>query len=147
MTIYTESPVETLNSLLRGELSAVETYRRALQTFVGEPEQLELRRIHQEHQEAAGVLRQHILQQGGSPADSSGVWGTLAALIERTARLFGRTAALRALQQGEEQGIEDYESALDNPEMPAECLGLIDGKLLPRCREHIQALEEMIARR
>ena len=57
----------TLNSLLRGELAATETYQQALAKVGNEAGVADLRRIHAEHREAANTLRQHIHVHGGKP--------------------------------------------------------------------------------
>ena len=146
MSTATETTIDTLNSLLRGELSAVATYRQAEHKFAGRPEADELRRIGEEHRQAAESLREEVERWGGQASAHSGAWGALATLVEGAAKLFGDTAALRALKEGEEQGIDDYESALDNPELPPECHSLIAGTLLPRCRAHLLALDGLMAR-
>ena len=122
---------DPLNSLLRGELSAVETYQQALDKVGNDPNAYELRRIASEHREAADTLRQHILQRGGQPAENSGAWGTWAKAVEGTAKVFGNTAAMKALKEGEEHGIKDYESALKNTDLDTECRTLISSTFPP----------------
>src|SRR5258708_4377043 len=114
-TTSTAKTVEALNSLLRGELAATETYQQALTKVSDEPGAHELRRIHVEHREAANTLRQHVHQHSGKPDQGSGAWGTFAKAIEGVAKLFGSTSALKALKEGEEQGIKSYEKALECP--------------------------------
>src|SRR5437868_9721372 len=104
--------IDRLNALLRGELAATETYQQALAKVTNEPGASELRRVHAEHRDAANTLRKHVHEHGGKPDQKSGVWGTFAKAWEGTAKLFGNTAALTALKQGEERGISDYEAAL-----------------------------------
>lgn len=137
-TTTTTNPVTMqLNSLLRGELSAIETYRQALakvDTYSGAEQ---LRAIERDHQTAASTLRQHITRYGGDPSDSSGPWGGFAKLVEGAAKLFGDTASLKALKEGEEHGLKDYEEALNDRNMPAECQTL--------CREQIQKQRSHIA--
>lgn len=145
MATTNETMIDTLNSLLRGELSAVETYRQAEAKFEGEPDVASLRRIRDEHQQAVDQFRQHVQMKGDEASDSSGTWGTIAAIIAGGAKAFGRTAALKALKEGEEHGVNSYESALDNPELPAECRAMLRDTLLPRCRQHIQALDWLMA--
>ena len=58
-----------------------------------------------------------------------------------TAKLFGTAATFRALKQGEEHGISEYESALSDEALDPECRELILRALLPRCRAHVQRLE------
>src|SRR5205085_947929 len=98
-----------LNRLIRGELSAIETYRQALDKMKDAPEATELHSMMVEHRSAVQVLRDHVQQRGGSPADSSGPWGAWAKLVEGAAQLFGNAAALNALKEGEEHGIKEYE--------------------------------------
>ena len=136
---------DPLNSLLRGELSAVETYQQALDKVGNDPNAYELRRIASEHREAADTLRQHILQRGGQPAENSGAWGTWAKAVEGTAKVFGNTAAMKALKEGEEHGIKDYESALKNTDLDTECRTLISSTLLPRTRAHIPVLDRFLS--
>ena len=54
-------------------------------------------------------------------------------------------AALKALKEGEEHGIKDYESALHGPDLPAECKSLIQSSLLPRCRSHVPVLDRLMS--
>jgi uncharacterized protein (TIGR02284 family) len=140
--IATEHGIETLNSLLRGELAATETYQQAIAKMDGTSHAGGLRRIHIEHREAANTLRQHIHECGGKPDQGSGAWGTWAKVVEVTAKVFGQTAALKAPKEGEEQGVKDYESALQEGELADECRTLINTTLLPQTREHITALIE-----
>jgi len=103
---------DTLNCLLRGEISATETYNQALEKFAGQPQEGELRGIRDEHRTAANTLRQHVHTHGGDPSTDSGWWGAWAKLVEGTAKAFGHTAALKALKEGEEHGLKEYREAL-----------------------------------
>ena len=138
--------VEQLNSLLRGEISAVQTYDQAIRRIGDDfgPEAAELRRIAQEHGEHAQDLRARVRTLGGDPDDSAGAWGTLVQAVEGTARLFGDPAALKALREGEEHGLRDYRDALS--ELDVESRRLVQDALLPAQLRHIQALEGMIQR-
>src|SRR5688500_2502477 len=137
---------DSLNSLLRGEISAIETYQQALEKLDDTKNAPELRRIHDEHIEAANVLRKHIHEHGGQPDKGSGAWGAFAKAVEGTAKLFGNSAAMKALKEGEEQGVADYESAIDDKTLPADCRQLIQTKLLPQTRGHIPVLDGLMAR-
>jgi hypothetical protein len=134
----------TLNSLLRGELAATETYQQALNVLGHAPGALDLRRIHNEHRDAANTLRRQIRQAGGEPDRSSGAWGTWAALVEGTALALGPHTAAQTLKQGEEHGVGDYERALQNEHLPPECKTLIHDQLLPHTREHVATLERIL---
>ncbi|MGH7695460.1 MAG: DUF2383 domain-containing protein, partial [Gemmatimonadaceae bacterium] len=72
--------VGQLNSLLRGEISAKETYVQAIEKLgiEGRGEVEVLREIAREHADAVDRLKDAVQQAGGMPADSSGVWGAFA---------------------------------------------------------------------
>jgi rubrerythrin len=139
------SALDTLNELLRGEMAAIETYRQALEVAEeGEPaETLRALRLH--HRDAADVLWHHVEAHGGQPSDGSGAWGAFAKAVEGTARLLGNRAALKALQQGEEHGLQKYEEALRNG-LPLDCEMLIRETLLPRQRQHLPVLGDLLER-
>ena len=58
----------TINSLLRGEIAATETYNQALEKFAGQAEESELRRLRDQHRAAANTLREHVHQNAGEPS-------------------------------------------------------------------------------
>jgi uncharacterized protein (TIGR02284 family) len=140
----TDNSIHCLNSLLRGELAATETYQQAMAKLDGTQFAADLRRIHDEHREAANRLRQEIHQYGGKPDQGSGAWGAWAKIIEGTAKVFGQSAALKALKEGEEQGIKDYLEAGKDESLTAETRGLIRSQLLPQTREHITILDRLL---
>jgi hypothetical protein len=134
--------VDKLNSLLRGELSAVETYKQALAKEGAEVSALSM--LLAEHQEAVAVLSARARALGGTPATESGAWGGFAKAIEGTAKVLGNDAAMKALQLGEEQGTRSYESALEGSDLDAESMRVIRETILPRQREHGAALQRLI---
>jgi uncharacterized protein (TIGR02284 family) len=136
---------DTLNRLLKGELSAVETYSQALEKVGGDTGGTALREIERQHREAVSILSEHITRFGGKPADGSGAWGAFASAVMGTAKLFGNQAAWEALQQGEEHGVNQYQDALDDEHLPEECRVLIETKLLPAQRRHVAALKSIQA--
>jgi len=140
----TDKGVDCLNSLLRGELAATETYQQALTKVDKEPGVADLRRIHAEHRDAANELRKHIHEHGGKPVQGSGAWGTWAKAVEGVAKLFGNTAALKALKEGEEHGVKDYEKALKDEDLPEDCKTLIQTRFLSQTRAHIPVLDRLM---
>ena len=141
----TTTDVSALNSLLRGEMSALETHRQAREKL-GEENRLgaELLPIQLDHRDAADALWHHIEQHGGKPSEGSGVWGAFAKLVEGTAELLGEAAVLKALKEGEEHGLKDYQDALEDKDLPADCQALIRG-LMAKQREHIANLDRLLA--
>lgn len=141
----TQECISWLNRLLRGEMSAVEAYELAMSKCEKEACAGELRHLLEQHREGASLLRQQIEQRNEEPSKDSGPWGSFAQLVTGTAKLFGTAATFRALQQGEEHGISEYESALKDEDLDPECRELIMRTLLPRCRAHRQRLDTLIA--
>ena len=138
--------VDQLNSLLRGEISAVETYEQAIEKVGDEhaSDATALRGIAQEHGEAAQSLRDEITRLGGEADDSSGAWGVWAKTIEGTAKLFGDASALKALKEGEEHGLKDYREALDDLDETSR--SLVSTLLIPNQMRHIGVIDGMIAK-
>ncbi|MBC7817425.1 MAG: DUF2383 domain-containing protein [Planctomycetaceae bacterium] len=138
-------PINTLHSLQRGELAATETYQQILRNFKGFAEVIDLEEIRKDHRTAANALRQHIREHGDVPEKDSGTWGTFAKAVEGTAKVFGQGLALKALKEGEERGIKDYENALADQELQSDCRVLIETELLPKTRAHVSVLSRLIS--
>jgi hypothetical protein len=100
--------VDTLNSFLRGEISAAETYRQAIEKLSGKPEASTLNDVLRSHEQRISLLTSEIRRRGGEPAQGSGTWGAFAKLVEGGAKLFGVKAAIAALEEGEDHGRDDY---------------------------------------
>lgn len=143
----TKDCIDVCNRLLRGELSAVETYRQTIKKFEGDPAVTSLLQILSEHEYAVELLRNNIFDMGGEPSTDSGAWGAFATTVQGVAKAFGESSALKSLRQGEEHGLDDYEDALEDEDVMANCKEMIRSELLPRTRQHIAALQELEAGR
>jgi rubrerythrin len=146
MNATTDTCIDVCNSLLRGELSAIETYDQALEKFETETERSTLQMIRSDHEASASRLREHIVAMGAEPSRDSGAWGSFAQAVEGTAKMLGESPALAALQQGEEHGIEEYEDALGNPDVMEEIKLVIRQELMPPLTEHVNSLDQLRAR-
>jgi len=105
--------VETLNSFLRGEISAVETYRQAIGHVSDDKIRSQLEDCLQDHEHRVEALRERIEKLGGSPSKGSGLWGTFAKLVQAGADVLGEKAAIQALEEGEDHGLADYQRDLE----------------------------------
>lgn len=128
-----------LNSFLRGELSAAETYRLALDKLEQTDHRGTLVQCSRSHEERARLLAEAIQGRGGEPAQDSGAWGSLVRLIERSASALGERAAVSALEEGEDHGRDDYLRDLDNLEPSAR--QLIEFTILPEQRRTHDAIK------
>ena len=142
------SAADGLNRCLRSELSAIETYRQALDRdrsqYGTQSEFQRLSAILGEHEDAASRLRQAIQQEGGAPSTDSGAWGTWSKIVMGAAKLFGDKASLKALKEGEESGFKEYERAQRESDLPRQLIDLTS-ELMGRQQRHIRELDSLIA--
>jgi uncharacterized protein (TIGR02284 family) len=139
-TTRSDKTIDALNSLLKGEISAAETYRQAIQKL--DDERLyQLRENLDSHSERVGILRDRIIDLGGEPAQGSGLWGAFTRLLEGGAKLFGRDAAIAALEQGEDIGVADYAKCLRD--LDADSRALVESRLLPAQQRTHQTMSDM----
>jgi hypothetical protein len=96
---------------MRGELAAMETYSHAISKFMGYAP-IELTICLQSHDARSTQFAEYIILAGGTPVSGSGFWGAFARIVEGGASLIGPRAILRILEEGEEQGLADYQAAI-----------------------------------
>jgi bacterioferritin (cytochrome b1) len=135
-----------LNSFLRGEISAAQTYRMALGSAENpetQPSNLGLlREIQDEHNRAVDAVHDRICELGQEPSDSSGAWGAWAKFTQGTANLFGGASGLKSLKEGEEHGLKDYQSGLSDLDQTS--ADLVQNQLIPAQQKHIELLDQLI---
>jgi uncharacterized protein (TIGR02284 family) len=145
MTNFTKRDVEQLNSFLRGELSAVETYKQCIDKMDDTSVIAQLRGLQESHRRRANLLAERVRLLGGAPAQSSGVWGSVAKLAEGSAKLFGQSAAVSALEEGEDHGRNDYQRDVDKLS-PSE-RRFVETEILPeqqRTHDALSRLESVV---
>lgn len=138
--------IDQLNSFLRGELSAMETYRKALSSLDQGTHRATLEQCERSHASRAALLRDEVARRGGKPADDSGAWGSFTKLIEQAASGIGEKAAISALEQGEDHGRDDYRRDLAKLDVAAR--ELIETRVLPeqlRTHEAMSALKKQLS--
>jgi hypothetical protein len=138
--------IDTLNSFLRGEISAVETYRQALEKLRNEPEASTLDDCLRSHDRRASLLKAEIRRRGGEPAEGSGAWGAFAKVIEGGAKAFGAKAAIAALEEGEDHGRDDYKR--DVAKLDPDARSFVQQQLVPeqlRTHQVMSSLKKRLA--
>ncbi len=135
--------IDHCNSLLRGEISAVETYGQAIDKFSNEPEVVILKAIRDDHRRAVTYLTDRIHSLHGLAETSSGAWGATTKAIQATANFFGEDSAIRSLEQGEELGQQAYESAINDADLEEETRLIVRDRLLPMVNQHINRLQTL----
>ena len=133
MSTPQEKNIKQLNSFLRGERSAVETYNQALDKVDDNGTRATLQSVKASHLARVQKLESKIRALGGSPSMDSGPWGTFAKAVEGGAKIFGTGAAISALEEGEDHGLSDYKGDLSDltPDMQR----FITSEILPEQRE------------
>ena len=136
-----EKTIDQLNSFLRGELSAVETYDQALAKLQDFPQRSTLQQCERSHAERARLLAEEVRRLGGEPSDSAGVWGAFAKAVEGTAAALGTKAAIAALEEGEDHGRDDYKRDLDKLELTSRTV--IESRILPEQLRTHRAISDL----
>ncbi|MGZ8144716.1 MAG: DUF2383 domain-containing protein [Methylosarcina sp.] len=139
--------VDKVEKLLKNELAAAETYHQALEKFEEEAQRNEiayLEPIYEEHTQAVSELQDKIQQMGGTPTTDSGIWGSWSETVMGGAKLIGKDAMLNALLAGEKSGLDDYEEAIQDPDIPSEVSSLIQTKYVNCQQENIRVLNRLL---
>jgi uncharacterized protein (TIGR02284 family) len=136
-----DQSVSTLNSFLRGEISAVETYRQALDKVTEQPIRTTLQDCLESHQRRVSLISSRIRNLGGKPSTESGVWGVFAKAVEGSATMMGPKPAVAALEQGEDHGRDDYRRDID--QLDGESRRLIEMQVLPEQERTHRALSQL----
>ena len=139
----TNIKADTAIELLQCELTALETYQRCLESIDDEANCEELRQLCAEHWDAAHMLRKY-LRCRCSDNDVFKMGNAIARQLEEKASMFDRQAALCALKEGEELGLQWYEDALHDDLLPSECQTLVRTKLLPQSQTHVLTLNRLL---
>ncbi|HEY9753617.1 MAG TPA: DUF2383 domain-containing protein [Oculatellaceae cyanobacterium] len=112
MTNAATECTDKLNAMLKGELSALETYRQALEKVRDSNVKATLKECHMCHSGRVDTLVQKIVELGGKPAENSGAWGAFAKMMEGGAAALGDKSAVSMLEEGEDKGLDDYKKLL-----------------------------------
>lgn len=127
--IDNDKVIGQLNSFLRGELSAVETYRQALDKLKESPSRARLDDCYRSHEQRVVALRERIVELGGKPSEGSGAWGAFAKVLQAGADVLGEKPAIAALEEGEDHGLADYKRDLSD--LDVQSRQLVEKTLLP----------------
>jgi uncharacterized protein (TIGR02284 family) len=108
--------IDSLNGLLKGEISAVETYAVALKSLESPDLSQTLQQCQVDHNHRVLQLRDKLVSLGAEPADSSGTWGAFARFMESTAAASGDKPSVAMLEEGEDHGLKAYRDEIDKCE-------------------------------
>jgi len=136
-----ETTVATLNGFLRGEISAVETYRQALDKLQASPSRVQLEQCRRSHAQRVERLRLEVVRLGGRPEEGSGAWGAFAKLVEGSAKVLGEKAAISALEAGEDHGLKLYRDEMEK--LDPTVRSVIESEVLPAQERTHQSLSTL----
>jgi uncharacterized protein (TIGR02284 family) len=122
ITMTATEMANDLNDLLKGEISACETYRQALDKATDSNVRKVLESNHECHTARVGKLKEEVTKAGGTPAEGSGVWGAFAKMMEGGSAVFGDKASVGTLEEGEDKGVADYKSFVEKHGAAAGCI-------------------------
>lgn len=142
MQNHNEKDISKLNNFLQDEIAAIETYGQCIEKTAQSPISQRLVELRQSHTSRAALLRERIIALGGEPEEGSGVWGGFAKLIEGGAKAFGEKAALSALEEGEDKGLNNYRSDLED--LTESTRQFIAGRILPEQQRTHDTLSSLI---
>ena len=130
--------IEGLNSLLRGELAAVNAWQHALRSAAGRTnvDVPEILRFAAEHQRTVAALQVVVREMGGVPASEAATMGAFALLPD--------TATVGELLDGERLGLTMYEAA--DGTFQGDARDLVTLELIPRQRRHVAQLSDVLLR-
>ncbi len=137
------APIGPMEELLRGEVSAIEAYEQVMNKLDSENEKNRLVEFLEDHKMARDYWTKQIQSKNEFPKQTSGPWGTFVEAFVGTSKLLGNTAALKALEEGEEHGLKQYCEFLDNDKVPEEQKRFVRETLVPNQERHITSITAM----
>lgn len=138
--------IEKLNEFLSAELSAVQTYREAIDRVRDDIVKEQLEELELSHRHRVQALQSRLTELGAdaSPEDLPwGMWSDFSALLD--AGPPADRAAVAALEEGEDRGLREYRNALDC--LDSDLKNLVEQSLLPaqeRAHDSLSLLKETL---
>lgn len=135
-----------LDDLVRGEEAAIKAYDQALKDVKDPKQRAKLETIRKDHVYAVSYLSKFVASKEDILEDTedAGAWGTFSKAWVKTRSFTGNDGAVKALQQGEEHGIDEYKEALKDDTLSAELKNEIKAKLIPNQQKHLQELKTIL---
>lgn len=134
---------DAMNTLLRGEISAVEAYKQVIEKLSGDPEHKRLLEFLNHHQRMVAYWRDRVNDKQMAADNTSGPWGYVVEAFVGVAKLFGDVTALRALKKGEEHGLQEYYNFLENEYVSKEDKRFVRMEVIPALEMHVSSIKAM----
>jgi len=101
-----------LTKILCAEMSAVETYNQAIESFQNHDHKQQLAIARDCHVRRVDTLAGKLYEMGGSPTESSGIWGKTSRVLDAGGETISEKMTVALLEEGEERGIQQYRDLL-----------------------------------
>lgn len=132
----------TLTKILCAEMSAVETYEHALQNFSKGEDRDKIEKARDCHVKRVDTLAGKLYELGGSPTESSGVWGAFTRVLDAGQGVVTDKMAIALLEEGEERTIQQYRELIDGTKQEPD-VQLLASALLTQQEETQRMIKEM----
>lgn len=138
------TPDQTLGSLLRGELAAVESYGEAIRYYPELAAHPLLEGVRADHGRAVEALKDLIIAGGGHPPMKGELWDLHVTGEKSTHLLPSQAPALSAFKHGEKATVAQYQCALEGAGLPISAQAVIRDVLLPLAWKNWFCIETMV---
>lgn len=136
--------INELNTFLKGEYMAIDSYERYIQTVKEPAIKGELQKIQKEHKQHAIQISERIQNLGGKPADSPGIAGRVAETISGIKDIGNKSyqTILKEAYNGEDKGIKMADELVKG-DLDSESKNLVNN-ILNTDRTHLNTLDTLI---
>jgi len=128
-TVERDLSLSTLNTFLRGEIAAVQTYARTLKRMGGHACCGDLGQCLASHERRVALLRRRIIDLGGVPEQTPGAWDPFPRHGESGSVPLRDDVVIAALEEGEDRGLKLYLDAVGK--LDRDTRRLIGDRVLP----------------
>ena len=129
--------MKTVQELLRGEKSAIESIDVVLQKIKDNNERDQLSSIRQDHVNAVSTLTRYATNEEYKEGKDSGPWGAFTKAFAGGASFFGDKAALQALKVGEQHGLNEYKELIADNALDKDLKMRVVNELIPQQERHL----------
>lgn len=135
--------VAALNTLLSGEIAAVDAYNFAMQHIKDVDLIPTLENCRNSHALRVQSLQNRLFALDSGHLRTAGFWGGFTKFIENCASLFGDKVFLTVLSAGEDFGAEQYNNHLSS--LDVESRELVESELLPMQNRTFETMRMLCA--
>ena len=132
--------IEEFKTLMHGEIGAVETYNVAIKSVKAAEVVRTLELAKQSHLDRVGQLRNRVIEQGGKPDETAGLWGPYEKFVQGTAG--NEHDAVAMLEEAEAEKLVNYE--MQSTVVEGEVRDMIKNQLLPAQHESHLMLSSLL---